>query len=155
MQHQTKNISIMKEQFDCLVQRMTIEFRRLVTFAFHENNIPMINRLVGVYNTYQEEEREGVGYICDLRNKEDLRTCMESGLTAEEIAELVAKSFDESDKNYTTKFLCCYESNHLLMHSALKDTIISNATEIVEHMLKHPFCYDQDIYSKILTDHVE
>ena len=145
----------MKEQFDCLVQRMTIEFRRLVTFAFHENNIPMINRLVGVYNTYQEEEREGVGYICDLRNKEDLRTCMESGLTAEEIAELVAKSFDKSDKNYTTKFLCGYESNHLLMHSALKDTIISNATEIVEHMLKHPFCYDQDIYSKILTDHVE
>ena len=100
MQHQTKNISIMKEQFDCLVQRMTIEFRRLVTFAFHENNIPMINRLLGVYNKYQE-------------------------------------------------------SNHLLMHSALKDTIISNATEIVEHMLKHPFCYDQEIYSKILTDHVE
>ena len=154
MQHQTKNISIMKEQFECLVQRMTIEFRRLVTFAFHENDIQMINRLVGVYNTYQEE-REGVGYICDLRNKEDLRTCMESGLTAEEIAELVAKSFDKSDKNYTTKFLCGYESNHLLMHSALKDTIISNATEIVEHMLKHPFCYDQEIYSKILTDHVE
>ena len=145
----------MKEQFDCLVQRMTIEFRRLVTFAFHENDIQMINRLVGVYNTYQEEEREGVGYICDLQNKEDLRTCMEGGLTAEEIAELVAKSFDKSDKNYTTKFLCGYESNHLLMHSALKDTIISNATEIVEHMLKHPFCYDQDIYSKILTDHVE
>ena len=93
----------MKEQFDCLVQRMTIEFRRLVTFSFHENNIPMINRLLGVYNTYQEEEREGVGYIC----------------------------------------------------ATLKDTIISNATEIVEHMLKHPFCYDQDIYSKILTDHVE
>lgn len=110
MQHQTKNIRIMKEQFDCLVQRMTIEFRRLVTFAFHENNIPMINRLLGVYNTYQEE---------------------------------------------TTKFLCGYESNHLLMRSALKDTIISNATEIVEHMLKHPFCYDQEIYSKILTDHVE
>ena len=144
----------MKEQFECLVQRMTIEFRRLVTFAFHENDIQMINRLVGVYNTYQEE-REGVGYICDLQNKEDLRTCMEGGLTAEEIAELVAKSFDKSDKNYTTKFLCGYESNHLLMHSALKDTIISNATEIVEHMLKHPFCYDQDIYSKILTDHVE
>ena len=144
----------MKEQFECLVQRMTIEFRRLVTFAFHENDIQMINRLVGVYNTYQEE-REGVGYICDLRNKEDLRTCMEGGLTAEEIAELVAKSFDKSDKNYTTKFLCGYESNHLLMHSALKDTIISNATEIVEHMLKHPFCYDQEIYSKILTDHVE
>ena len=155
MQHQTKNISIMKEQFDCLVQRMTIEFRRLVTFAFHENDIQMINRLVGVYNTYQEEERDGVGYICDLQNKEDLRTCMEGGLTAEEIAELVAKSFDKSDKNYTTKFLCGYESNHLLMHSALKDTIISNATEIVEHMLKHPFCYDQEIYSKILTDHVE
>lgn len=145
----------MKEQFDCLVQRMTIEFRRLVTFAFHENNIPMINRLLGVYNTYQEEEREGVGYICDLQNKEDLAACMEGGLTAEELAELVVKFSNKSGENYTTKFLCGYESNHLLMYSALKDTIISNATEIVEHMLKHPFCYDQEIYSKILTDHVE
>ncbi len=145
----------MKEQFDCLVQRMTIEFRRLVTFAFHENNIPMINCLVGVYNTYQEEEREGIGHICDLQNKEDLVACMEGGLTAEELAELVAKFSNKSGKNYTTKFLCGYESNHLLMHSALKDTIISNATEIVEHMLKHPFCYDQEIYGKILTDHVE
>ena len=145
----------MKEQFDCLVQRMAIEFRRLVTFAFHENNIPMINRLVGVYNTYQEKEREGVGYICDLQNKEDLVACMEGGLTAEELAELVAKSNDKSGEHYTTKFLCGYEFNHLLMYSALKDAIIVYANEIVEHMLKHPFCYDQEIYSKILTDHVE
>ena len=115
----------------------------------------MINRLVGVYNTYQEKEREGIGYICDLQNKEDLVACMEGGLTAEELVELVAKFSNKSGENYTTKFLCGYESNHLLMYSALKDTIISNATEIVEHMLKHPFCYDQDIYSKILTDHVE
>ena len=145
----------MREQFDSLVKEMATSFRSLVAIAFDENDIHTINKLIDVYNTYQEEERDGVDYIFDFHNKEDLCTCIKGGLTAEELAELVAKFSNKSGKNYTTKFLCGYESNHLLMYSALKDAIIVYANEIVEHMLKHPFCYDQEIYSKILTDHVE
>lgn len=144
----------MREQFDSLVQKMAMEFRSLVAIAFNENDIPTINKLIDVYNTYQEEERGGVDYIFDLQNKEDLCTCIKGGLTAEEIAELVAKSFDE---NYTTKFLfgCNHESPYLLTHSVLISSLALHATEIVDCMLQDPFCYDKDIYYKILTYHVE
>ena len=156
----------MKEQFDCLVRRMTIQFRRIVTLAFHEHDVPMINRLLCVYNTHQEEERGGVDYIFDFQNKEDLVSCIQGGLTAEELAELVAKFHegrgdDETATFFgdatTTKFLfgCNYETPFLFKYSALKDTIISNATEIVECMLKYPFCYDNIIYCRILTGVVE
>ena len=148
---------IMKEQFDCLVNRMTIQFRRIVTLAFHEHDVPMINRLLCVYNTHQEEERGGVDYIFDFQNKEDLVTCIQGGLTAEELAELVAKFHDGSGEVKTTTFLfgCNHEVPYLLTYSALKNALLGNADEIVECMLKYPFCYDNIIYCRILTDVVE
>ena len=147
----------MREQFDSLVQKMAIEFRSLVTIAFNENDIPTIAKLIDVYNTYQEEERGGVDYIFDFQNKEDLCTCIKGGLTAEEIAELVAKSLDNDGENYTTKFLfgCNHVSPYLLTYSGLKSALFLHADEIVDCMLQDPFCYDKDIYYKILTYHVE
>ena len=155
----------MKEQFDCLVNRMTIQFRRIVTLAFHEHDVPMINRLLGVYNTYQDEERGGVDYIFDFQNKEDLVTCIQGGLTAEELAELVffhkGRGDDETATFFgdatTTKFLfgCNHETPYLFKYSALKNALLGNADKIVECMLKYPFCYDNIIYCRILTDVVE
>ena len=156
----------MKEHFDCLVQRMTKEFRRIVTLAFHEHDVPMIHRLLCVYNTHQEEERDGVDYIFDFQNKEDLVSCIQGGLTAEELAELVAKFHEGGGDDElatffgdatTTKFLfgCNHETPHLLTYSALKNALLGNADEIVECMLKYPFCYDNIIYCRILTDVVE
>lgn len=147
----------MKEQFDCLVQKMTIKFRRIVMLAFNGHDVSMIHRLLCVYNTYQEEERGGVDYIFDFQNQEDLVTCIQGGLTAEEIANLVAKYNCGNGENYTTKFLfgCNHETPYLLTYSALKNALLGNSHEIVECMLKYPFCYDNTIYCKILTDHIE
>lgn len=156
----------MREQFDSLVQKMAIQFRRIVTLAFHEHDVPMINRLLGVYNTYQDEERGGLDYIFDFQNKEDLVTCIQGGLTAEELAELVAKFHegrgdDETATFFgdatTTKFLfgCNHETPYLFKYSGLKSALSLHATEIVDCMLKYPFCYDNIIYRRILTDVVE
>jgi hypothetical protein len=147
----------MKEQFECLAHRMAIEFIRIVTLDFHKHDVPMINRLLGVYNTYQNDERDGVDYIFDFQNKEDLVTCIQGGLTAEELAELVAIYNCGNGEDYTTTFLfgCNHETPHLLTYSALKNALLGNADEIVECMLKYPFCYDNIIYCRILTDVVE
>ena len=147
----------MREQFDSLVKEMATAFRSLVAIAFDENDIHTITKLIDVYNTYQEEERDGVDYIFDFHNKEDLCTCIKGGLTAEELAELVAKFSNKSGENYTTNFLfgCNHESPYLLTHSVLITTLALHANEIVDCMLQDPFCYDKDIYYKILTDHVE
>lgn len=148
---------IMKEQFDCLVQKMTTQFKRIVTLAFNAHDVPMIHRLLCVYNKYQEEERGGVDYIFDFQNTEDLVSCFQGGLTAEELAELVAKYHCGNGENNTTKFLfgCNHETPYLFKYSSLKNTLLGNAHEIVECMLKYPFCYDNIIYCRILTDVVE
>lgn len=147
----------MREQFDSLVQKMAMEFRSVVAIAFDEQDATMIQRLIDVYNTYQEEERDGVDYIFDFQNKEDLTTCIQSGLTAEELAELVIKFHNDDSENYTPNFLFGFNhvSPYLLTYSMLKSSLSLLANEIVDCMLKDPFCYDEDIYYKILTYHVE
>ena len=147
----------MREQFDSLVQKMAIEFRNLVAIAFDENDIPTIIKLIGVYNTYQEEERDGVDYIFDFQNKEDLCTCIKGGLTAEELAELVIMFQNDNSEDYTPNFLfgCNRESPYLLTRSVLISSLALYANDIVDCMLQDPFCYDKDIYYKILTYHVE
>lgn len=147
----------MREQFDSLVQKMAMEFRSVVAIAFNEQDATMIQRLIDVYNTYQEEERDGVDYIFDFQNKEDLTTCIQGGLTAEELAELVIKFHNDDSENYTPNFLfgCNHVSPYLLTYSVLKSSLSLLANEIVDCMLKDPFCYDKDIYYKILTYHVE
>lgn len=147
----------MREQFDSLVKEMATSFRSLVAIAFDENDIHTINKLIDVYNTYQEEERDGVDYIFDFHNKEDLCTCIKGGLTAEELAELVIMFKNDNSEDYTTNFLfgCNHESPYLLTRSVLITTLALHANEIVDCMLQDPFCYDKDIYYKILTYHVE
>ena len=117
----------MREQFDSLVQKMAIEFRSVVAIAFNENDAQMIQRLIDVYNTYQEEERDGVDYIFDFQNKEDLTTCIQGGLTAEELAELVIKFHNDDSEYYTPNLLfgCNHVSPYLLTHSILKSSLLS------------------------------
>ena len=147
----------MREQFDSLVKEMATAFRNLVAIAFDENDIPTIIKLIGVYNTYQEEERDGVDYIFDFQKKEDLCTCIKGGLTAEELAELVIMFQNDNSEDYTTNFLfgCNRESPYLLTRSVLISSLALYANDIVDCMLQDPFCYDKDIYYKILTYHVE
>lgn len=146
----------MKELFEQLVQKVKVNFIEIVRNAFNANDVVMINCLLNVYNTFQDEERNGADYIFDFKDNDDLVTCFNGGLTAEELAELVAKYNCKKEEDKTTKFLFGYnhETPLLLTHSALKNTIIGLATEIVECMLQYPFCYEKDIYCKILTDHV-
>lgn len=45
--------------------------------------------LLAAYNRYQEDERDGVDYIFDINRKEDLNCCIEGGMTAREIADII------------------------------------------------------------------
>ena len=42
--------------------------------------------VLNAYNRYQEEERDGVDYIFDIRKGEDLKSCIDGGMTAHEIS---------------------------------------------------------------------
>ena len=65
-----------------------------------ENNGVLFKAAIAAYNTYQEEERDGVEYLFDLNNKEDLKCCIDGGMSAKDIHHL----YEEYKKNKTPMF---------------------------------------------------
>lgn len=123
-----------KETFDNLVAVIAEETKR---------NLPINGYLIFVtldaYNCYQEEERDGVDYIFDLNNADDLKSCVEGGLTAYEIAEMVN---NVNEKYYTPYFF--FGVNHkspkqIKEFHELTDQLIANVEEVVRKVLAYPF----------------
>lgn len=122
-----------KETFDNLVAVIAEETKR---------NLPINEYLIFVtldaYNCYQKEERDGVDYIFDLNNADDLKSCVEGGLTAYEIADMVK---NVNEKYYTPYFF--FGVNHespkqIKEFKELTDQLIANAEEVVRSALAYP-----------------
>lgn len=123
-----------KEAFNNLVAVIAEETKR---------NLPTNENLIAVtldaYNCYQEEERDGVDYIFNLNNADDLKCCVEGGLTASEIAEMV----NNVEKKYYTPYFF-FGVNHpspkqLKGFKKLTDQLIANVDEVVRKALAYPF----------------
>ena len=97
----------------------------------------IFNLVLDVYNKYQESERDGVDYIFDLNNKEDLIACIKGGLTARMIQELV----NNLDDDFTQYFYfgCNYPTPISIKFTDLKTNLYNYLDEIVDYIIAYPF----------------
>lgn len=97
----------------------------------------IFNLVLDVYNKYQENERDGVDYIFDINNKEDLIACIKGGLTARMIQELV----DNLDDDFTQYFYfgCNYPTPIPIKFEDLKTNLSNYLDEIVDYIIAYPF----------------
>ena len=79
------------------------------------------------YNRYQEDERDGVDYIFDLTNKEDLIAMIDGGLNAVEIHDMVNRG------QRFFLFGCNYEYPEALNNHNVLDNIYNTADDITRH----------------------
>lgn len=103
-------------------------------------NMNLILYTLDAYNRYQEEERDGVDYIFSINNADDLKCCVEGGLTADEIAKIVNNVINK--KCYTPYFF--FGVNHkspkqIKDFKELTDQLIANVEEVVRKALAFPF----------------
>lgn len=110
--------------------------------------------LLASYNFYQEEEKDGSGYIFDIEKKVDI---MNTDLTMDEIYDIYKKCKENDtkyfmfDENYKVRvFSDCYE---------LRSQIVSYLDEIVEHIFcyhdsceSHKKLFDRYIYETIISN---
>ena len=139
--------------FNTLVEKGARIFSTLVEKAFHENDENCFNMCIKAYNTYQENEKDGVDYLFDLRNANDIITCLNGGLTTKELFALA-----NSYKNYNISSMFMFGCNHpkpfLLVKCLLEGHLKTYDEEIVENMLLYPHSYDREFYYKIFTENL-
>lgn len=134
-----------KKKVEAFNKKKVEAFNNLIAVITEETerNLPTNENLISVtldaYNRYQEAERDGVDYIFNLNNADNLKSCVEGGLTAYEIAEMV-KNINE--KAYTPYFF--FGVNHkspkqIKEFKELTDQLIANVEEVVRKALAYPF----------------
>lgn len=110
-----------KETFDALLSEFT---------TFIEKNInydgTLLYAVLCAYNKWQEDERDGVDYIFNLYNNDELRSCVEGGLNANQIAYL---SNEVSKHNKTIYFL--FGINHQ------EPAQFNNNDELIQQLVGH------------------
>jgi hypothetical protein len=113
----------------------------------------IFNLVLDVYNEYQENERDGVDYIFDLNNKEDLNVCIKGGLTARMIQKLV----DNLDDGFTQYFYfgCNYPTPISIKFKDLKTNLYNYLDELVDYIIAYPFegaC--RKLYTILITNRI-
>ena len=118
--------------------------------ALKSHDREMIALVFDANNDYQESCRDGVDYIFDLNKQEDLKCCVDGGLTWKEIIEL--KEYDIFGKN---PFF--FGHNHttpvqIKTEDELIGELVTWVEDIVTEVIKTPYAYGS--YAQIYTQYV-
>lgn len=112
--------------------------------------------VLNAYNRYQEDERDGVDYIFDIRKGEDLKCCIDGGMTAWEIASLNAEC-NQTAKS-TPYFM--FGQNHknaevIPTWEQLKRVLGVSLHEVILQMLAYPSVDGyKELYGYCVSDYM-
>jgi len=111
------------------------------------------NGWVDVYNKYQELERDGVDYLFRIDYVDDVKCCLDGGMTISEIVRLhnnVQQGIMTPYFFFGTNYRAPYQ---LIAASNLKIILVYALEQIVPHILANPDRYPI-IYARYITAHL-
>ena len=116
-------------------------------------NQDVLDLVLAAYNDYQEDERDGVDYLFDITNKDDVTCCIKGGMEVNEVAKLYADSLTN-----TTKYFF-FGVNHKVAepiadYSELVSQLIGSLDEVVANVIAYPYSYPsyKELYIRYITN---
>ena len=113
----------------------------------------ILKMVLAAYNDYQESERDGVDYIFDIENTNDLKCCINGGMTAKDIGGLYLGSQSQHLRYFY--FGCNYPTPKPIANwETLRQQLISWLPNLILNVLAYPYAYDsyKDLYRLYVTD---
>lgn len=123
-----------------------------IKYMINEPSGDYLNMLILAYNRWQEDEHNGVDYIFDINNPDDLIDCIKGGLTSVEITNFVNSI--NGWVNITPNFLfgCNHKLTPLSKPKIVK-LIIDNLDDIVDYIIAYPWVEEyRAIYVEVVTN---
>lgn len=132
-----------KETFDALLSEFT---------TFIEKNInydgTLLYAVLCAYNKWQEDERDGVDYIFNLYNNDDLKCCVDGGLNAKDISTLV-NGQSMHDKTAYFFFGCNHPTPvQIKNNDELIQQLVGNLGTFLPYVFVYPNSYGE-LYSYV------
>ena len=122
---------------------------------YPDRNGELLKLVLNAYNTYQEEERDGVDYIFDINKPEDLKSCIEGGMSAKDVSWL----YNQSQVNTTPLFYfgVNYEKpKPIANYDALVVDLINWLDDVLPCVLAYPYLHKsfEKLYTLYITDYM-
>lgn len=111
-----------------------------------------LDMFLKAYNRWQEDEHNGVDYIFNINNPDDLIDCIKGGLTADEIANFVnsIKGWANSIPNF---LFGCNHNLQPLCNGDIYNLIYNNLDDIVDCIVAYPWVEEyRVIYVEVVTN---
>lgn len=142
----------MKQAIYDLASNVTTLLSNFIETSFDENRTDYILKIINVYNRYQEDEKEGVDYLFNIDNKEDVIVCLKGGMTLDELVKL-HKQKDNSSKWFL------FGQNHpnplIVGNYALERYLLSCANEIAKCIIAYPWVEEyRALYVEWITNNL-
>lgn len=133
-----------------------INKRNLLTKIEEDINYPEGRAmLLKAYNRYQEDERDGVDYIFNINNQDDLISCIQGGLTAKDIVNFHNKVQSWTKPTPHFLFGCNHKEMAPMGSDNIVDAIVAVLDELIDNIIAYPWVEEyRAVYTYYITNEI-
>lgn len=145
----------MEKTIETMVAKISSEIVKDTRNVYSAEGDSILKMVFAAYNDYQESERDGVDYIFDIENADDLKCCIEGGMTAKEICDLYLGSQSQHLRYFY--FGCNYPTPKPIANwDALRLTLVAWLPDLISNVIAYPFAYEsyRQLYVKYVTNNI-
>ena len=143
----------MKKAINTMVEGIKKSIIRDLNDVYSVKGNKVLNMLLKAYNDFQESERDGVDYIFDIDNTDDLKCCIDGGMTAKEIGGLWLGS---QSKHLQYFYFGCKHPKAEPINTwlELRMNLVAWLDELLPNVVAYPYTYQsyRDVYTTYVTD---
>lgn len=143
----------MKKAIETMVQKISDAIINDTRNVYSAEGDMVLKMVLAAYNDYQESERDGVDYIFDIENNNDLKCCINGGMTAKEICGLYLGSQSQHLRYFY--FGCNHQTPMPIANwDELRQQLVSWLPDLIPNVLAYPFAYEsyRQLYERYVTD---
>jgi hypothetical protein len=143
----------MEKAIKTMVQKISDAIIKDTRDVFSAEGDMVLKMVLAAYNDFQESERDGVDYIFDIENTNDLKCCIDGGMTAKEIGGLYLGSHSQHLRYFY--FGCNHPTpKPISTWETLRQQLVSWLSDLIPNVLAYPFAYEsyRKLYERYVTD---
>lgn len=110
--------------------------------------------ILKAYNTYQEQNRDGVDYLFSLENGHELAVCFEGGIKIEDVADMHSHYVNDGATEYFLFGVNYDQPRQITSIEELNTTLEDCLREIIHNALLCPWAY-KDFYNEFIVPFFE
>ena len=145
----------MEKSIETMVAKISSEIVKDTRDVYSVKGDSILKMVLSAYNDYQESERDGVDYLFDIENADDLKCCIDGGMTAQVICGLYLGSQSRHLRYFY--FGCNHPTPKPIANwETLRLTLVAWLPDLISNVIAYPFAYEsyRQLYVRYVTNNI-